>query len=192
MDPLLDRDSHQLVIGGMEAHEIDAPPVAIVGVEFRRMAVGERAEFEIVGRPGARAEGGEIVERPGRAFARDALLQRRVAVEEVVVGERDGLVEDLMGRERVFREIGHEILRTRGGFAELKVRSVPALWHMAPLQQVRAGAGSRCNSLSREVVDLAAGATMGDMAIGIGRRGAHFRVRLMPACCCKSCFPRRT
>ena len=46
MGAALDREPHQLVIGGMEAHQVDAPAVAVVGIEFRRMAVGERAKLD--------------------------------------------------------------------------------------------------------------------------------------------------
>ena len=94
---VFDRDPHQLVIGGMKAHEIDAPAIAVVGVEIRRIAIGERAELEIVGRAELRAERFEVGARPIGALARNALSKRGVAGEEVVVGEREGLVEDFVG-----------------------------------------------------------------------------------------------
>ena len=56
MKPVLDRGFHQRVIGGMEADEIDAAPVAVVGVELGRVPVRERPELQKFGRPGAGAE----------------------------------------------------------------------------------------------------------------------------------------
>ena len=76
---LFDGEPHELVIGGMVAHEIDAIAVAVVGVELGRIAVGEHAEFERLGRAEPGAERGEFVARPAAALARDAVLQRRVA-----------------------------------------------------------------------------------------------------------------
>ena len=63
----------------MEAHEIDAPPVAIVRVELWRMPVRERPQLQEFRRPSAGAEGSERVARPTRAFAPNRLLQRRVS-----------------------------------------------------------------------------------------------------------------
>ena len=47
MEPLLDRSLHQRMVGRMEPHQIDAPPVAVVGVELRRVLVGKHALLEI-------------------------------------------------------------------------------------------------------------------------------------------------
>ena len=77
----------------MEADEIDAPPVAIVGVELGRVLVRERPQLQKFRRPGARAEGSERIARPARAFALNRLLQRRVGIVEVEVDEFDRLVE---------------------------------------------------------------------------------------------------
>jgi len=57
----------------MKANEIDAAPIAVVGVELGRVLVGERAEFEIGGRSRPRAEGAERVFGPFRALAPDRL-----------------------------------------------------------------------------------------------------------------------
>ena len=94
----------------MEAHQIDAPAIAVVGVEFGRVAVGEHAELEIT-RPSRRAPRTlRARRRPSGALALDRLLQRRVGIVEIVVGEFDRLVEDLVGRGAVRVEGGAEIV----------------------------------------------------------------------------------
>ncbi len=94
---MFDRDPHQLVIGGMKPHEIDPPAIAVVRVEIRRIAVGERAELEIIRGAELGAERFEVGARPIGALARNPLAKRGVAGEEVVVGEREGLVQDFVG-----------------------------------------------------------------------------------------------
>ncbi len=81
----------------MEADEIDAPPVAIVGVELRRVLVRERSQLQKFRRAGAGPEGSERTAGPTRAFALNRLFQRRVGIEEVIIGEFDRLVDDLVG-----------------------------------------------------------------------------------------------
>ena len=94
---MFDRDPHQLVIGGMKPHEIDPPAIAVVRVEVRRIAVGERAQLEIIRGAELRAERFEVGARPIGALARNPLAKRSVAGEEVVVGEREGLIQDFVG-----------------------------------------------------------------------------------------------
>ena len=113
VEALLDRRPHELVIGGVEADEVDPPAVAVVGVEFGRVPVGERAEFERGGRPGPAAEGPEAVRRPFRALAAHGVLQRRVAIVEIDVGEFDRLVDHLVGHGAVGVE-GRAALSGRG------------------------------------------------------------------------------
>ena len=57
------------MIGGVEADEIDPAAVAVVGVEFGRVLVGERAALETLGRAEPGAEAAEAVRRPARALA---------------------------------------------------------------------------------------------------------------------------
>ena len=83
MKPVLDRGLHQRVIGGVEADEIDAPPVSIVGVELGRILIRERPELQEFRRSGAGAECAERIAGPARAFALYRLLQRRVGIVEV-------------------------------------------------------------------------------------------------------------
>ena len=98
----------------MEADEIDAPPVAIVGVELGRVPVRQRPQLQKFGRPGARAERAERIAGPARAFARNRLLQRRVGIVEVVVDEFDRLVEDLVSDRAVGVEGRAEIVLSVG------------------------------------------------------------------------------
>ena len=65
MKPVLDRGLHQRVVGGMEADEIDAPPISIVGVELGRVLIRERSQLQKLGRPGAGPESSERI--AGRA-----------------------------------------------------------------------------------------------------------------------------
>ncbi len=99
----------------MVADEIDATAVAVVGVELGRILVGERAELEDFGRAQLCTEHGEFVVRPTAALARQPLGERRVAGKEIVVGEFDRLVEDLVGRRAIGIESGAvEFLVRRG------------------------------------------------------------------------------
>ena len=110
MNPRFDRRLHQRVIAGVKPHQIDAPPVAVVGVEFGRILVGERALLENLRRAGARPEHREAVRSPGRAFALDRLLQRRIRVEQVAIGQLDRLVKNLVGDRAVRVERRAEIV----------------------------------------------------------------------------------
>ena len=80
----------------MEADEVDPAAVAVVGVEFGRVPVGERAELQIGGRSRPAAEGAEAVGGPVRPLAPDGVLQRRVGIVEIDVDELDRLVDDLV------------------------------------------------------------------------------------------------
>ena len=123
----------------MVAHEIDAIAVAVVGVELGRIAVGENAEFERLGRAEPGAERGEFVARPAAALARDAVLQRRVAAEEIVVGEFGRLVEDRVRRRAEGIEAGALGFVVRRG--ALRHRGLPQL-----VARARAGA-TPCRAL---------------------------------------------
>ena len=106
MEALLDRRPHQLVIGGVEADKIDPAPVAVVGVEFGRVPVGERAPLEAFGRAEAGPEGAEAVGRPFGALAANRILQPGVGFVEIVIGQFDRLVDHLVGDGAVGVERG--------------------------------------------------------------------------------------
>ena len=102
------------MIGGVKADEIDPAPVAVVRVEFGRVLVGERAQFEEFGRAGARPERLQPVRRPAGALALDRRLQRRVGRVKIVVGEFDRLVEHFVGCGAVRVEGRAEIVLSVG------------------------------------------------------------------------------
>ena len=111
MKPVLDRGLHQRMVGGMEADEIDAPPVAIVGVELGRVLVRERPELQKLGRPGAGPEGfrahRSAQPAPSRATASFSAASES---KRLVVGEFDRLVEHLVGDGAVWIERRAEIV----------------------------------------------------------------------------------
>ena len=84
------------MIGGMEADEIDAAPVAVVGVELGRVLVRQSPQLQEIGRPGAGAERFEAAGRPRPALPRDRLPQRLVGIVKIILGELDRLVEDFV------------------------------------------------------------------------------------------------
>ncbi len=106
MQPEFDRAAHQLVIGGMVANEVDPVAVAVVSVELGQVAIGERAQFQRLGRSEPGAEARQFVLRPAGALARRSVLQRRVAGEEIEIDELGRLVEDLVGRRAAGIETG--------------------------------------------------------------------------------------
>ena len=117
---VLDRGLHQRVIGGMERHEVDPVAEAVVGFELRAESIGERAEREVVGRAGELAERGEIVVRPGRAFAPHRLLQRGVLQVQVEVDE---LARDVLDAVRFADEQGVFQCRLKGAIQPVSVFS---------------------------------------------------------------------
>ena len=102
------------MVRGMEADEIDAPPVSIVSVELGRVLVRERAELEKLGRPRAGPKRFKPVHRPRGAFALNRLPQRDVGIVEVGVDEFDRLVEDLVGHGPIRVEDATKIVLSVG------------------------------------------------------------------------------
>ncbi|MNY10243.1 hypothetical protein D3C86_1432060 [compost metagenome] len=95
--PGLQSERHQLMIGGMKGHLVDAAAVAVVGVQHRRHAVGLHAPVDDLGRAAAGAQGGQprLMLRP--AAAAHGVQQRPVAGEQVDVLQRRRLVGHLVG-----------------------------------------------------------------------------------------------
>ena len=78
MESFFNRGAHQRVIGGVKADLVDPPAVSIMRIELRQIMVGERAEFQMLGRADPRPETLQVVDRPLRAFSRDRFPQRAV------------------------------------------------------------------------------------------------------------------
>ena len=93
---VLDGGAHQLVVGGVEVHLIDALPIAIMGAQHRLVLVGEETGDHQ--RPaGQRAVGVQPRVAPTTVEAAHPFLQRQVQAVEVGAIQRRHLVEHLMG-----------------------------------------------------------------------------------------------
>ena len=102
------------MIGWMVAHQVDAASVAVVSFEFGRVAVRQRAKLEKRARAGAGAERFELPRRPGRALAFHRLLQRRVGIVKIEVGQLDRLVEHFVRCGAIGVERAAEIVLSVG------------------------------------------------------------------------------
>ena len=89
---------HQLVPGRVELDLVDPVAEAVVGAELRRVLVRQPAELDRLGAAGDLADGADRVDREVAALAGDGLDEGPVGVEDVVAGERLGLVGDRVGR----------------------------------------------------------------------------------------------
>ena len=94
-----DAEPHQLVPGGVELGLVDPVAVAVVGAELRRVLVGEPPELDHVGAAGDLADRRDLLDGPVGALPADCLTHHRVGGEDVVVGQRRGLVGDLVGTD---------------------------------------------------------------------------------------------
>ena len=83
------RRVHQLVPGRMELDLVDALAVAVVGAQHRRVCVRQPAPFERLA-AGERRGPPDAFLRPSRALAPEAVLERGIGRERVVVDERGG------------------------------------------------------------------------------------------------------
>ena len=86
-------DLHQLVVGGVVLHLVDAMAVAVVGVQDRLIAVGQLTPALRLGAAGERAEFDDLVEAPLAALADQRLGEYRRR-RGVVVLQRWDLVGD--------------------------------------------------------------------------------------------------
>ena len=98
----------------MEADEIDAPPVAVVGVELGRVLIRQRPQLQKVGRARARPERFEPVVAHAAPSRLTASFSAASEVEKIVVGEFDRLVEHLVGDGAVGVEGRAEIVLSVG------------------------------------------------------------------------------
>ena len=99
---------HQLVIGRMEFHFVDALAVAVEALELRRVPVGLHGPFGDFGRAGACAEFGEPLGVARAAGMTQRMLKRDIRGEQIDILEGRRLVRDLMGLQiRAGLECGH-------------------------------------------------------------------------------------
>ena len=149
MNALLDRRLHQRVIGGMKAHQIDAPPVAVVGVELGRVLVGERAKLQSIRPiPPGRRTPRALFAAQAAPSRRTGFLQRRIGIVEIEVGELDRLVEHLVGDGAVRVEGALRKLLV-GGAAD--VMAAPRRAEGVPWESLRGGFSTLRRSLRRAV-----------------------------------------
>src|SRR5690554_3172386 len=92
---------HEFVVGRVEGDFVNPVAVAVVGAEAGFVGVGLVAEFDGVGQAGPGPEAGEVVVGEACAFPQNGFPQRGVLFVEVVVLQRPGLVDDLMGGRQV-------------------------------------------------------------------------------------------
>ena len=97
---IADRHIHQLVIGRVIIHLIDAHTVAVEGFKLGRMAVGESGLFEYLGRTGEGTARGQFLFSPAATFPMDTLAKRYVTLPQVLVFKVWRHIGDFMGRQR--------------------------------------------------------------------------------------------
>ena len=131
-----DRDLHQAMIAGMKLDFVDPFAVAVVGAQYRREAVRIEAPADRLCAAGLVADFVEGIDRPRRALAQQAALQRRIRGVQVVVdgGNLVRVARLLLGRhdevmhgfdDRLDREGAEDVcdLREQHGFIALKACS---------------------------------------------------------------------
>ena len=92
---VLDRGAHQLVVGGVVLDLVDTVAVAIVGVQYGPVAVGQLAPPLRLRRAGYRADRGHLVEAPLPAFADQRLDEYRRGCRVVLLQRRDLVGDDM-------------------------------------------------------------------------------------------------
>ncbi len=104
----IDSQMHELVIGRMEVHFVDALAVAVETLELWRISVGLHGPVRHFGGACARAECCQPSGMGRAAGMTQRMLKRQVRGEQIDVFEWRGLVGDLMGlQHRAGLECGH-------------------------------------------------------------------------------------
>src|SRR5689334_12520769 len=114
--------------GGMELDHVPAPAEAVEAVQHRRIAVGLEAPLDRLGAPQNATEIAETLARPAAALARHGLVERPIALEQVVIYQRRGLILDVVrgGAMASRRRVNHgkwppcHILHTDEGYREIR------------------------------------------------------------------------
>ena len=98
VEPEADRGAEQFVPGGMEVHLVDPVAEPVVGAQLRRVLVRLRSPADGPRRAGEGADLARPFLGPVPTLAPQRLDQDPVGLEGVVVLQRGGLVDDLVGR----------------------------------------------------------------------------------------------
>ncbi len=107
------RHVHQLVIGRMVIDLVHPVAVAVVGLELRLVGVGLVAPLDHLRAGGLETVAVQLLDAALAAFAQHRVVERGVAPEGVVILQRRGLVEHLMGvGQRV--QLGRGLFRVHG------------------------------------------------------------------------------
>src|SRR3954452_6819860 len=100
--------------GRIELDLVDPVAVAVVGPQHGQIGVGAATVGDGLGRAGDDAEVAHAVNAPVATLADERFLERDVELVEVLVLERNRLVEDLVGRGgAAVVERGHQISSVR-------------------------------------------------------------------------------
>ena len=92
-----DRAAHQRVVGRVEFDQVDAPALAVMGLELRRLGVGEPRQVLGLRRQHEAAEPVEVLlDRAGEELGE--LHQKRVAAPGIGAGQRRRLVRHFVGQ----------------------------------------------------------------------------------------------
>ena len=113
MQAVLDRAAHQLVIGGVELHQIDAAAEAVVRIEQRRVLVGQHAQLQILGRAGQAAELARLLDGDRSAGTHFEARETRYSSFKLWLKYAKptlGVVEVDAGAARALREAGTSLL----------------------------------------------------------------------------------
>ncbi len=130
MRAVADTQFEHRVVCGVELDDIDAVAEAVVRLELRLINVREASLFDVVCAAAGRTEFGDLRTRPRRAFAFDGFTEDGIALKEVVVLERNGLVEHLVRielRAGVFDLHMASCLSSVAGLSGVQLRPVPDL-----------------------------------------------------------------
>ena len=97
MNPGLQTQRHQAMVGLVVLHGVHAIALTVVGEELRLVLVGQEAPFDHFRAAGFGSVGRQAVFCPPGSVAAHRFTQGRIVVVGVVVFQGPGLVEDLVG-----------------------------------------------------------------------------------------------
>ncbi len=101
VETIVEGNPHQLMIGRMEVHFVDAVAETVMGVEDRFVGVGAKPQVNGLRGPGQGSECLEVLGSFTGALPEGSFLQGNVLFEQVIVLQGRWLVEDLVGAGQV-------------------------------------------------------------------------------------------